>query len=530
MVKVLIVEDEMLVRIGIKNSIEWEKLGMKLIADVPNGQAALEAYHKFKPDLILTDIKMPIMDGIELIRCIRVNDSKTKIIVLTCHEEFDLLHKTMKLGVSDYILKHKIVPTEMETVLKKVLMELQSHPKAESNANNIKVDTSTVKETAIKQYMFYHIITDEDFSDIIKKLNLRITNNRLLLCIMDIQKYEKLQEKFSDKQGDLIRFAVLNIIEELLNGYHRGEVIHKKDERYLLLFSFEDIVSEHKIYQCLNEITTRISSVMELYMDTTVVFGTSHAYHEYSFLPIMYKEGKNALSKSYFVSDLKCIHADQIGDQKIIEVLNDKLVEILKADTILRHTDYKQEIENGIKELLIACSINKASVQRLFIHWLHWHVKNINISSNTVYHIALEFAQKSNECTTIDENIAVFLEYLDQIDRHTQASLCLSKEIAGAVNYIKKNYHHDISLTQLAEIVQISPSYLSSQFKKELGLSFVDYMNKVRIDEAKEILANTYFKSYEVAEQVGFSDESYFSRMFKRYTGMRPNEFRKKRL
>ena len=124
MFDVLIAEDEMLVRIGLKNSIDWEKLNMRVIADVANGQDAMEVYEREKPDLIITDIKMPVMDGMELISKIREKDTKTKIVILTCYEEFDTVHKAINLGVSGYILKLKMTPSEMEAVLKKVQEEL----------------------------------------------------------------------------------------------------------------------------------------------------------------------------------------------------------------------------------------------------------------------------------------------------------------------------------------------------------------------------------------------------------------------
>lgn len=126
MFTVLIVEDEVLVSISIKNMIDWAKLDMCVIGEAQNGKDAYELYQREKPNLVITDIKMPVMDGLQLISKIREKDKQTKIIILTCYDEFDLVHKALMLGVSDYILKLRITTKEIEPVLQKVHSEMQS--------------------------------------------------------------------------------------------------------------------------------------------------------------------------------------------------------------------------------------------------------------------------------------------------------------------------------------------------------------------------------------------------------------------
>ncbi|AZN41460.1 response regulator [Paenibacillus albus] len=200
MIKVIIVEDEMLVRIGLKNSIDWAKLGMEVIADLSNGQAAWEFYNEVKPDLILTDIRMPNMDGMQLISLIRETDAKTKIIILTAYEEFDLVKKAIRSGVTDYILKFKMSIDEMESVLRKVQTELQSESSLVSSAKQqdgqalAALDKTSLKETAMKDYLSYGRYSDAEFAEITKKLNFRIQPERLLLCVMEIDNFERMEK------------------------------------------------------------------------------------------------------------------------------------------------------------------------------------------------------------------------------------------------------------------------------------------------------------------------------------------------
>lgn len=136
MYKVVIAEDEMFVRLGIKMSVDWEKLGMEVAADVENGQQALEAWETFQPDIVITDIKMPVMDGITLIRQIRQKDERTRFIILSCLEEFNIVREALSLGVSDYVLKLTMTQEDMEKVLEKVKRELVVMDKSQKTQEN----------------------------------------------------------------------------------------------------------------------------------------------------------------------------------------------------------------------------------------------------------------------------------------------------------------------------------------------------------------------------------------------------------
>jgi len=407
MYTVLIVEDEPLVRIGLKCSISWEKLNMNVIADVPNGRDALEVYHKSKPDLILTDIKMPVMDGMRLISAIRAEDNATKIIILTCFEEFDLAQKAIQLGVSNYILKMSMNPKDIEAVLSKVSDELKREREHFKQNPPINLDPGLVKENLFKQFIFYSLYSEQDFSLAVEQLNLRLSPQNIVLCALCVDQFSALQDKFKDRQGDIIRFAVINIIDEILTGFKRGEAFHEKEGRYILLLSFPDIKSQNDIQKLVQEILSRAGSAIETYVGGKVAFYRSSVCQTYASLPLMYDECLAAMEES-------------------------------RAKTRL-----------------------------------------------------------------------------------------IKPEIAEVITFIEKNYSRNISLTEAADNVEMSASYLSSLFKSETGQSFTDYLNMVRINRAKDILLNSRAKTYEVAEMAGYLDTSYFIRQFKKYTGMKPNDFRK---
>lgn len=527
MIKVIIVEDEMLVRIGLKNSIEWAKIGMEVVADFSNGQAAWDFYQQAKPDLILTDIRMPNMDGMELISLVREHDAQTKIIILTAYEEFDWVHKAMRFGVTDYILKFKMSIDEMVSVLRKVQAELltkSAMPSAEPQHDLLNV--INLKENAMKDYLSYGRYSDAEFAVITRNLGFRLQPERLILCVMAIDNFKLMESKFKDSHGNLIRFSILNMMSELLAGYNRGEVIYERDEKYILAFSFQDIVSESNIYQQLQDILSHISSVIKTYLNTSVTFGISSIDNGYSALKHMYLECLRALDLRFVLGHEKYIRSDLTKTDRVWNTA------VIKLDKMFRELEpfnekYFKEIEAGIQSLGKLESISKQSIQVMMIRWIHWPTVNLNIYANDISSLALDCAGRIHQSATLDENIAIFTQYLLEVQNYHKKKRAISKEIAEAIKYIQTHYDQDISLQQLADQVNMNPSYLSRLFKKHLQTSFIEYLNHYRIDMAKNLLMNTQLKSYEIAEKTGYMDDSYFSRIFKKVTGMRPNEFRK---
>ena len=400
--KVLIVEDEVLVREGLKSVIGWDKLGMEVVGDVSNGKQALEVYERERPDIILTDIRMPVMDGLELIARIREKDKKTGIVILTCYEEFGYLQEALRMGVSDYILKLKMKPSEIEAAMEKVKKKLD-HEKGSGAGTEAAEEFRLQKEEELKQYIFYHQVSIDFFRSRMKRLNLAVKEKDMILFRVVLRKCEKARLKIMDERGMLIRFIILNMTEEVMGRYGGGETIQEGPDCFLLFMNAgKDF---QKKDEWMEEMQQEISKALENFMGVRTVWGMSGIFQSFMELPEKYQE---------------CC-------QKM-----------------------EQETAN------------------------------------------------------------------------------LSVEIYEAVRYIEGHLTERLTLNQVAASSNLSPNYLSSLFKKELGIGFVDYITEKRVEKAKELLENTGLKTYEVAQQAGFVDESYFSKTFKRTTGKRPSAFRKR--
>ena len=400
--KVLIVEDEVLVREGLKSVIGWDKLGMEVVGDAANGRQALEIYERERPDIVLTDIRMPVMDGLELIARIREEDKKTGIVILTCYEEFGYLQEALRMGVSDYILKLKMKPAEIEAAMAKVKKKLDEDEENGAGPDGAE-EFRLQKEEELKRYIFYHQVSIGFFRSRMERLNLAVKEKDMVLLRVVIQRYEKARLKIMDDRGMLIRFVILNTTEEIMEKNGGGETIQEGPDCFLL---FMNVVNDPKDEDSwMEKMQKEISHVLSNFMGVRTVWGVSSVFQSFTELPDKYQE---------------------------------------------------------------CC-------------------------------------QKMQD---------------ERVD--------LSVEIFEAVRYIEENLTQRLTLNQVASSINLSPNYLSSLFKKELGVGFVDYITEKRVERAKELLENTGLRTYEVAQQAGFVDESYFSKTFKRLTGKRPSAFRKR--
>ncbi|AZN41461.1 helix-turn-helix transcriptional regulator [Paenibacillus albus] len=302
-------------------------------------------------------------------------------------------------------------------------------------------------------------------------------------------------------------------MSELLAGNDRGEVIYEKDAKYILVFSFHDVVSEQRIYQQLQDILSHIGSVIRTYLNASVTFGISTIQTGYSALKQLYQEGAGALEQRFILGSERYIRWDSAKSHSLPSIVGAKLERMLQESKPFNDRHAK-EIESGTQSLVRLERIGKLHVQTMMIRWIHW--PTVNLISDDISAMALDYAGQIHQSATLDEAIAIFQRYLLEIMNYNEKKKYLSKEIAEAIKFIREHYDQELSLQQIADQVRMNPSYLSRLFKKELQMSFVEYLNSFRIDMAKSLLLNTHLKSYEIAQKTGYWDDSYFSRTFKK--------------
>ncbi|MCD9021733.1 response regulator [Cohnella silvisoli] len=528
MYRVLIAEDEILVRVGLRNSIDWAKLGMEVIAAVADGAEAWDVYVKEKPDIIITDIKMPIMDGMKLIQQIREKDEHTKIVILTALEEFDLVRQAISLGVTDYMLKLTMTPDQMENVLLKVkekMVEQQRRTSAIPPLNE-----QVWLENLIKDFMFRQLYSTPEFTELLKQTNKQLPDQKLLMMVVDVDHFHVLQKRFNDENGDLIKSSLLNVLNEVLMMYNRGLVIHIEPWRYMLLLSMHDLHSELKIQQLIAEMAGHIQKVMNTFFNVTVTFGVSPMRNGFQHIPKQYAECLEALAYKFVLGGDRLIHKAEVRIDAVNDLVESKLDKLTKHSALFGDEKFQKQWDSKIKAYLQRDNPHdRNALNALMTQLLQLPVVYFALTGSEADQIAFAAHEKLASSESLEEAVSAIIDAMDRLASRIKSRQTFSKAVADAIEIIHLHYNEELSSSDLAAQVSMSTNYFGTLFRKETGLSVVDYTNSYRIAKSMELMNTTMMKTYEIAHLVGFSDHSYFSRVFRKETGLNPTEYRKRR-
>ncbi|MCG8481762.1 MAG: response regulator [Clostridia bacterium] len=522
--RVLIVDDEMIVREDLKSLINWEKEGFELVLEASNGAQALEVFNKYYPEIVISDIKMPVKDGIELSKQILKCEKKTQLILLTAYKDFEYARGAIDIGIKSFILKHEMTRESMLNALNNAKTEL---------------DRSNYIDEIHKNDLFKNLLMIKSLKDNeIKKLQYDmnkffIEKKSYYAAVLLIDNY-RVQKMKSDNEGwknTIYNFQ--NYLQTIQLKCCNIEYISGGDHCFYLIISafplFNEMKERNTAFKIGEELTTLIMD--ELSQNVTVAISRS-SRNLLSLYSLMGEAERLAYMKA-LSAKRSVIYFGDIGvsNNKTIETnLNVELDQINQA---VRNSD----IEYAIK--MLRTILNKNILKHNDIEGLNKLIEGLMWLSNGIiddyslrdyecYNAIKDFYDKLNMYDTfedISDNMENLLKALNlAISLVTSLNYC--KMIREAIKYIHKNFMNNLSLNDLSKELQISKVYISQLFKKETGQNFIDYLTTYRIEKAKELLKTGNYKIYEIPEKVGFSNLQYFSAKFKSVVGMTPNEYK----
>ncbi|MFD2329474.1 helix-turn-helix domain-containing protein [Cohnella sp. GCM10020058] len=524
----MLAEDEMLVRLGLKNAVDWRRFDMEVVADVQNGADAWQAYEKLAPEVVITDLKMPVMGGIELLSKIRSVNSKTRLLILTCLEEFELAKQAMSLGVSGYIVKHSMTPDEMESMLSRIKDELAAaFPDASVRAVVSGADIAVMKENLIKEFLFAGKYDDAEFGRKAEALELNLSPRNLTVCTMEIASFETLREKFGDDNRQLVRLSLMNVLHEVINVHGRCEAFQDADSRYVLLFSHPEAIGEREAGETLSRMTGQIRRAMQTYFNVPVTFGISGRQNGYRHLKRQYRESLEALERSFAEGTGRDYYAGASTETGLPTNRRERLVKLANA-WVQASPQLCSDMAGKIGAFVEGGHYRtRTDTLRTFMQWLHAPVLTLRLAGEEMTSLCSAYAQRLVDARTLDEMIALLEAYAQEAVAALNAQRRTSGPITRALRYIEAHYAQDLSLQQVADSVSMNANYFSTLFKKEMNQNFGDYLLQYRVERARELFLHTNLKAYEIGERVGFINTSHFSRAFKKVCGLSPREYRK---
>ncbi len=489
MYKAMLVDDENLITEGLKNIIDWEKLNITVLDTAENGKQALDKFRKNPVDIVITDINMPLVNGIDLLSQIKDINENTKFIILSGYEEFNYAKAAISIGVEAYILK-PIDEDELTKVLKEIVLKLDEAKS--SKKINLKKDT-------IFKGILNNIATKQDLINSKEKIKINMDNSLYVTSILLIKegfttidfKYIEKTEVLYDDYGNLI----------LVNSFDKNTTI--KEIKHFYEQILEDIKTKYGY-----DVLIAVGDIVEDVNLLGKSFKTSNIVKK----NILISGFNKCLTKEDLLSDIEMHFENELNEINRLIIDNDKkginkyIDEILDNDKLT-----PQNIYDFATKVLILYDNLKAKFKI--------DNENADVLGSTIINV-LNF-------TTLDD-IKTYLKHklVYLIDHIADESIKLSPIVRRIVKCVNENYNKDLSLKSLALEYNVNTSYLGQVFTKEIGIQFSDYLNKIRNSVAKDLILNTNKKISDISKEVGYLDTSYFYRKFKKYYGVTPATLR----
>jgi two-component system response regulator YesN len=524
---VVIVDDEAIVRIGLKTMLSRDNGQYQVTGEAADGDAAWKIIEKNPPDVLITDIRMPVADGIELIRRIRSTGFSTHIIVLSSHDDFELVRQTMKLGAEDYLLKLDITSQKLDQVLQSITETSRANIIGEKE--NLKDVLPALRREFWKEAVARPInLSAEEWEK--KKTAFQIMiDDRAFYCML-IQNHDLYRrEGMSDEDQQAFDLALMSLIRETMEEYCNVEIPEVSLKEIVVFCSGKDSAFGE---EQLRKAARRLLSTLQHYLNIMCTIGVSERQQDSAGFRNGFIQAQEALEHRFFghlynavfFSDVK----NDLLEQSEISILQLKplLFQALETNDRLLLISFFEKVY-GILQGKTVRSVQAVGIKYQLYYMVCDYYETYQIN---VQQLLLD---NGDELRNWKENSSgqVLETWLENVKNRMLTYLQQSrKEIPIIVNrakkYIEEHMTEDISLYQISQEVAISPSYLSTLFKKYAGSGVTEYIARMRISEAKKMLRETGKKVYQISEEVGWGNPQYFDRIFKRYVGVTPAEYR----
>jgi two-component system, response regulator YesN len=519
--KVLIADDEIQIRKGLRLKLDWEEEGFQIVDEAANGKEALEILQTKDIDVVITDMRMPIMDGVELAKRCHQEFPRVKVIVLSGYSDFEYVRNSLQQGVRDYLLK-PVAPDELVETLRKVRKEVEEEKRKQVETAKLNQLAHSNLQEMQEQYIL-HLVKEE-------RLQLPIVKERL---------HQLHLEELADENRK-VRFLTVEIRESHLKD-------RLEDMRTPFQMLCKEIAQEKKAYMFTDPSYPNMVQFLEL-METQTLpsnhLATQIQQHVNSLLKLETVIGigtiVNGLSeyRSCYISSLLAWSQSQLGPKSQIIEQTASSEEVFDFPP-----DFERRITNSIENLDFAAF--KDNLQIVLEGSERRSVLSFSFAANQVLFLLGSLAKKydvetkdiQNTLWNCQQNIwnlnsqHKVKEYLIQlaaliIEKVRLARFSNKKLIDSIRHYLDQHYASEISLTTLSTLFHINSAHLSETFKNHVGQNFSDYLVNLRMEKAKVLLKDKQLKIIDVANLVGFSNSGYFSTVFKKYFGQTPVEFR----
>lgn len=505
--KIMIADDEVFIRDGLKKLIQWERLGCELLYSARNGKDLLDYFNVYVPDIVIVDIKMPIMNGLEVISHLKDNYPKVKVILLTAYADFEYAKQGIQYGINDYIIKTSILeelPSAISGAVKQLeecKMKEKSIPQGEKLFLRVLIEESIIPDDYYFECKEYYESFQENFSP---------------FCLIVLQIVNE-NTQFDNN----LQKSIFDLMESAFDGNIFKAFVVSQTE-YCIIIQGEEEKKGKLIF-----LSNKLRSLCNNFLGVKIVIGLSQFYSNIGQVSLAYNRTLKNIMNNFDRGDTAVFY-DENNNMKVINrnQLSYLIDDIVKNVEMAKNKESLDSLENLMKAFEES---ELSSVKSALIVLLSGCRKICREQAIDLDKEIFEERNVDSEILNIN-NIAELRDIFIIIISKTVESVGGQKErrddlIKQIDNYINKNYCKRLTLDEIAAEIHVNPSYLSRIYKAKTGMNLFDLVNIKKVEKAKEYIINYNKKIHEVANLVGFSDSAYFSRVFKKYTGYTPKEF-----
>ncbi|MEK3726153.1 response regulator transcription factor [Paenibacillus sp. FSL H8-0034] len=531
LLKVIAVDDELLVRNHLRSIIDWERCGFTLCAEAGDGLEALQLVREIDPHLMIVDMNMPGMDGIELIRHLSERYPQIRIIALSSYDSYDYVRGSLHYGAMDYLLKHRLSADTLIHVLEKVKAKLQVELKQQNDRQRERLKWEAAGPAVSQSYLKELLIgagtpaEQNKYYEYFKDLPYGRDDQVHVLLLMKLVNFDVLHMRMNEQELTLFIRSVTDMSLQIIA--EAGCVVYLERGSFGVLLSKENERSENGLLQWVEAKKARLGKSLELYFNSAALFVQTGMFRSLALVSAQYASLQHKLDELQGYTP----KALRVGGTPVSYVSISQEKELLAAaeacDT--------EETSRIMRTIAKNCAADEVAFPRGSAR-----------ASAELIQLAVKIAQKAGldpewifqemkaspiapkNAMELERDLQLLFGKLLAELRLVQTSVRYSRYVAQAIQRIQQDYRHGVTLEETADQLNITPSYLSRLFKEETETTFTEYLTSYRIERSTQLIRTRACSIKEIYQKVGFNSYSYFIKVFKEHIGETPHVYASK--
>lgn len=521
-IRVVLADDEPIIIKGLRKLIDWEELGMEIVGQAYDGRSLMEVIEANKPDIVISDISMPHLSGIDIIKQINQRSLPIKVIFISAFQEFSYAKDAVVYGAVDYLVK-PLKKSELEHVLSKTAALIGQKDEEERRKDKLQLIERRTRVDEIQEWLVR--LTSRSLSttsEAYQIVQAKYPGPLYSIGIVEIDRLHDSSDRWPAQETKLVHFALENVLTELVSENGKGQVFYKNN-RYTYLVN-------HTQQEEAKDLAIEMKEKTEAYLKLKISIGLGNPVKDIALIADSYEQAEQALKMKYFQGLNKVILYKKVdqkqGFESEIYALQSKVIRDLSSNAWAEAVKALETLLETIEDATrgnVELAVSTCFSSTLF---MIQEIKNSGVQLAESGFDIHDLQKRLSEFQTFLEMRMGIIEIMEELHQRIDDKAGNKEKmlLTKIKQYIDEHYAEEITLETVAAIAFMNPYYFSSFFKKHMKENFKQYVTELRMQEAMRLLTHTCMMIYEVAEKVGYNNARHFSDMFKKRYGKLPQE------